>query len=212
MLQVLRFGCSYQAIADRTCSATTIRDRRDEWIRLGVFAELKQITLESYDRIVGLVLDQTAVDGSIAKAPSGGQVAGRSPVDRGKQGLKQLCMTDGYRSPAGAHAGRSEPPRLPVARPAPGPPGRPGTAARRHHRAPGRRLRLGQDPRAAPAAARDGPSSTPAPSRAREALGGSGLRRTLHRPPRLLIQGTSQWSMSRTSAARRQDQAGNLTL
>jgi transposase len=31
MLQLLRFGCSYQAIADTTCSATTIRNRRDEW-------------------------------------------------------------------------------------------------------------------------------------------------------------------------------------
>jgi len=38
LVQVLRFGCSYQGIADTTCSATTIRDRRDEWIRLGVFA------------------------------------------------------------------------------------------------------------------------------------------------------------------------------
>jgi transposase len=38
LLQLLRFGCSYQAIADTTCSATTIRNRRDEWIRLGVFA------------------------------------------------------------------------------------------------------------------------------------------------------------------------------
>ena len=34
LLQVLRFGCSYQGIADSTCSATTIRDRRDEWIKL----------------------------------------------------------------------------------------------------------------------------------------------------------------------------------
>lgn len=32
---------------------------------------------------------------------------------------------------------------------APGPPGRPGTVARRRHRAPGRRLRLGQDPHCA---------------------------------------------------------------
>ena len=36
LIQVLRFGCSYEAIADTTCSATTIRDRRDEWIKLGV--------------------------------------------------------------------------------------------------------------------------------------------------------------------------------
>ncbi|MFE5097260.1 transposase [Streptomyces sp. NPDC056638] len=73
LLQLLRFGCSYQAIADTTCSATTIRNRRDEWIRLGLFARLKQIALESYDRIVGLVLDQVAIDGSIShkgeKAP-----------------------------------------------------------------------------------------------------------------------------------------------
>lgn len=101
LLQVLRFGCSYQAIADTTCSATTIRNRRDEWIALGVFARLKRIALESYDRIVGLVLDQIAVDGSITKAPGGGELAGRSPVDRGKQGLKRSGMTDGYGIPLG---------------------------------------------------------------------------------------------------------------
>jgi transposase len=32
LLQVLRFGCSYEAIADPSCSASTIRARRDEWI------------------------------------------------------------------------------------------------------------------------------------------------------------------------------------
>jgi len=101
MLQLLRFGCSYEAIADTTCSATTIRSRRDEWIRRGVFAEFKRIALESYDRIVGLVLDQIAVDGCITKAPGGGEVAGRSPVDRGKQGLKRSGMTDGYGIPLG---------------------------------------------------------------------------------------------------------------
>ncbi|MFF3255759.1 IS5 family transposase [Actinacidiphila glaucinigra] len=115
MLQLLRFGCSYQAIADTTCSATTIRNRRNEWIRLGVFARLKQIALEYYDRIVGLVLDQIAVDGSITKAPGGGEAAGRSPVDRGKQGLERLGMTDGYGIPLGrvpAGANRHDSPLL----------------------------------------------------------------------------------------------------
>lgn len=101
LLQVLRFGCSYEAIADSTCSATTIRNRRDEWIRLGLFAQLKQIALEAYDRIVGLVLEQIAVDGAITKAPGGGEAAGRSPVDRGKQGIKRSGMTDGYGIPLG---------------------------------------------------------------------------------------------------------------
>jgi transposase len=101
LLQVLRFGCSYEAIADTTCSASTIRSRRDEWIQLGIFSRLKQIALDAYDRIVGLILDQIAIDGSITKAPSGGEVAGRSPVDRGKQGLKRSGMVDGYGIPLG---------------------------------------------------------------------------------------------------------------
>lgn len=101
LLQLLRFGCSYQAIADTSCSATTIRGRCDEWIRLGFFVKPKQIVLESCARIVALVLDQIAIDDSITKAPGGGEVAGRSPVDRGKQGLKQSGMADGYGIPLG---------------------------------------------------------------------------------------------------------------
>lgn len=57
---------------------------------------------------MGLALDQIAVDGAITKAPGGGEAAGRSPVDRGKQGMKRSGMTDGYGIPlgrvlAGAH-------------------------------------------------------------------------------------------------------------
>jgi hypothetical protein len=47
------------------------RDRRDEWIRLGIFAHRKRIVLETYDRIVGLILTDIAVDGCITKAPGG---------------------------------------------------------------------------------------------------------------------------------------------
>ena len=32
LVQVLVFGCAYRRIADRSCSATTLRRRRDEWI------------------------------------------------------------------------------------------------------------------------------------------------------------------------------------
>jgi transposase len=108
LLQVLRFGCSYQGIADTTCSATTIRDRRDEWIDLGVFAQLTQIARDAYDRIVGLLLHDVAVDGCITKAPGGGECAGPSPVDRRKQGLKRSVLVEGYGIPlgrvlAGAH-------------------------------------------------------------------------------------------------------------
>jgi transposase len=99
LIQVLRFGCSYDSIADCTCSATTIRERRDEWIKDGIFAKLKQIARESYDRIVGLALQDIAVDGCITKAPGAGECAGRSPVDRGKSGMKRSSMVDGHGIP-----------------------------------------------------------------------------------------------------------------
>ncbi len=115
LLQVLRFGCSYASIADCACGATTIRDRRDEWIKAGIFGQLKTIARESYDRIVGLALQDLAVDGCIAKAPGGGDCAGRSPVDRGKLGMKRSLMVEGRGIPLGrvlAPANRHDSPLL----------------------------------------------------------------------------------------------------
>jgi transposase len=115
LLQVLRFGYSYQGIADTTCSATTIRNRRDEWIELAVFAQLKTIVLDSYDRIVGLLLEDIAVDGCITKAPGGGECAGPSPVDRRRQDMKRSLMVEGYGIPLArvlAGANRNDSPLL----------------------------------------------------------------------------------------------------
>jgi transposase len=115
LVQVLRFGCSYDAIADASCSATTIRNRRDEWIAAGVFAKLKTIALDAYDRIVGLLLGDIAVDGCITKAPGGGECAGPSPVDRRKQGMKRSLLVEGYGIPLGrvlAGANRHDSPLL----------------------------------------------------------------------------------------------------
>jgi transposase len=95
LIQVLRFGCSYAAIADCSCGATTIRERRSEWIRAGIFAKLHAIARDAYDRIVGLVLEELAIDGCITKAPGGGDCAGPSPVDRRKLGMKRSLMVDG---------------------------------------------------------------------------------------------------------------------
>lgn len=104
LLQVLVFGCAYRRIADRTCSATTLRDRRDEWIACGVMEMLRQTALEAYDRFIGLELSDVAVDGCITKAPCGGEKAGRSPVDRGKQGTKRSTAVDANGIPIGAVA------------------------------------------------------------------------------------------------------------
>jgi transposase len=67
LVQVLVFGCAYRRIADDSCSATTLRERRDEWIACGVIEKLRQIALDAYDRWIGLQLAEVAVDGCIAK-------------------------------------------------------------------------------------------------------------------------------------------------
>ena len=94
LVQVLVFGCAYARIADATCSASTLRRRRDEWIAAGVIEALHALALAAYDRVIGLALDDVAVDCCITKAPCGGEAAGRSPVDRGKLGLKRSVAVD----------------------------------------------------------------------------------------------------------------------
>lgn len=94
LVQVLVFGCGYKRIADATCSATTLRRRRDEWTRAGVFERLRTAALDASGQMIGSNLADLSVDGCITKAPCGGQCAGRSPVDRGKQRLKRSQLTD----------------------------------------------------------------------------------------------------------------------
>jgi transposase len=102
LIQLLVFGCGYRRIADHTCSATTLRRRRDEWISAGVAEQLRLAVLAAYDRMHGLELEHLAVDGCTTKAPCGGQTAGTSPVDRRKQGLKRSMVTDAGGIPLGA--------------------------------------------------------------------------------------------------------------
>ena len=115
LVQVLVFGCAYEKIADRSCSATTLRRRRDEWIASGVIDSLRQMALEAYDRMVGLETSEVAVDSCITKAPCGGEKSGPSPVDRGKGGIKRSVAVDGRGIPLGsvsAPANRHDSPLL----------------------------------------------------------------------------------------------------
>jgi transposase len=115
LAQVLVFGCAYEKIADGSCSATTLRRRGEEWIAAGVIDSLREIALEAYDRMVGLEPSDVAVDSCITKAPCGGEKAGRSPVDRGKRGIKRSVVVDGRGIPLGcvsAPANRHDSPLL----------------------------------------------------------------------------------------------------
>ena len=104
LMQILVLGCGYRRIADATCSASTLRRRRDEWTTAGVAEQLRLAVLGAYQRLSGLELEHLAVDGCITKAPCGGQTAGPSPVDRRKQGLKRSTVVEAGGIPLGVVA------------------------------------------------------------------------------------------------------------
>jgi hypothetical protein len=68
LVEVLLFGCAHERIADHSCSATTLRRRREEWVDAGVMEQLRWMVLDAYDRMIGLYLSDVAVDCCITKA------------------------------------------------------------------------------------------------------------------------------------------------
>lgn len=95
-------GCSWRT-AGRLGSvgATTLRGRRTDWLRAGVFERLVGEAIAAYDRIIGLDLSEVALDGSLHKAPCGGEGTGPNPTDRAKCGWKWSIATDWHGIPIG---------------------------------------------------------------------------------------------------------------
>ena len=97
-------GCSWQTaefLLDGEVSDTTLRSRRDEWIRAGVFDRVADEAVAAWDRVMGLRLADVCIDGSTHKAPCGGPGTGKSPVDRRKLGWKWSLAADAAVIPVG---------------------------------------------------------------------------------------------------------------
>ena len=117
-------GCHRPRIDDRTCftgivyrlalgcswvdagrlvgvSQATLRRRRDEWTDAGVFDALVEEAIAGYDRIRGLDLSEVSVDGSLHKAPCGGEGTGPNPTDRAKKGWKWSIASEAAGIPIG---------------------------------------------------------------------------------------------------------------
>lgn len=106
MLVRLVTGCSWEDaehLCGRAVSDTTVRTRRDEWIRAGIFDALSNEAIEGYGRIIGLDLSDVSLDGSLHKAPCGGDGTGPNPTDRSKLGWKWSLLVDGNGIPLGWH-------------------------------------------------------------------------------------------------------------
>ena len=147
VIAALVHGTGYERLASPGCSDRTIRRRLTEWAQAGLGQQLLQIGLEAYDQMIGLELDNLSVDGSITKSPCGGEVSGRSPVDRGKQGTKRSVACDGNEIPLSVLAARANDHDSPLLAPTlAGIPDMIAPAARPAADAPRPRLRLDQDP------------------------------------------------------------------
>ena len=90
-----------EAILDFKVSDTTLRTRRDEWIAAGVFDQIHTEALAAFDRIIGLDLTEVSIDGSLHKAPYGGEGTGRNPTDRAKLGWKWSVGVEFHGVPIG---------------------------------------------------------------------------------------------------------------
>ncbi|MHB8431502.1 MAG: IS5 family transposase [Acidimicrobiales bacterium] len=90
-------GCSWED-AERLCgnkiSDTTARSRRDEWIKASLFDAIVNEAIFAYDKVIGLQMSDTALDGSLHKSPCGGEGTGKNPTDRSKLGWKWSILTD----------------------------------------------------------------------------------------------------------------------
>ncbi len=90
-----------EAILGHQVSDTTLRGRRDEWIAGGVFEQLKDEAMAAFDRIIELDLAEVSLDGSLHKAPYGGEGTGPNPTDRGKLGWKWSVASERHGVPIG---------------------------------------------------------------------------------------------------------------
>jgi transposase len=104
MLYRLVLGCSWvdvERLMDGRVSDTTLRARRDEWETAGIWTQVAEEALAAYDKIIGLDLSDVAVDGSMHKAPCGGEGTGRNFNDRGRVGWKWSILTEAEGIPLG---------------------------------------------------------------------------------------------------------------
>ena len=112
LVQVLVFGCAYQRIADESCSESTLRRRRDEWIELGLMEQAQG------DLPGGLRPPHRA--GALGgggrllhnQGPLRRGEGGKEPGGQGKTGHQTLDGGGRQGHPAGRRERPRQPPRL----------------------------------------------------------------------------------------------------
>lgn len=105
---VLRTGCHWQAVPPHFGSPATIHRRFLEWSDSGFFEALWRAGLAQYDEMQGLQWEWQCLDGSVHKAPLGGEATGPNPWDRGKKRGQAQPVSGWHWSPVSPRRHRRE--------------------------------------------------------------------------------------------------------
>lgn len=88
-------GCAWETVegllamtAGTVVSDTTLRSRRDEWVKAGVFDQLMEDCLAWVHSHVGVDMADVAIDGSTQLAPGGGPDTHNAPGSKGRKTMK----------------------------------------------------------------------------------------------------------------------------
>lgn len=101
ILYVLRSGCQWNALPKEFGSGKTAHRYVQRWVRAGVFKRMWQAGLSEYDELKGIAWKWQAADGTMTKAPLGGEKTGKNPTDRGKAGPKRSLLVNAQGLPLG---------------------------------------------------------------------------------------------------------------
>ena len=105
ILYVLRTGCQWKAMPKQFGSGSAIHTYFQEWVGLGVFQKLWQLTLEEYDDLKGIDWEWQSLDGAMNKSPLGGE-KNREKPDRSRQVGSQAFGADRWPRRTAGSGGR----------------------------------------------------------------------------------------------------------
>lgn len=94
ILYVMRTGCQWKAVPRDYGSGTSVHRYFQRWVALGVFEQCWAVLLERYDELIGIGWTWLSADGTMLKAPLGGEGCGPNPTDRAKSGSKRHLLVD----------------------------------------------------------------------------------------------------------------------
>ena len=107
---VLRTGCQWKAAPPEFGSGSSLHRYFQRWQKRGVFRTLWEVALYEYDDEIGIDWEWQSLDGSMTKAPLGGEKDGPKPHGSGQNRHQAVGAGGGPGRAGGPGGGRREPP------------------------------------------------------------------------------------------------------